>query len=622
MKPGGFTSPEQSYPAQLGRASSDGSGRFRLDAPRISSSSHDEFGAVALAPGFGAGWAKLDPGDNQPTADIALRPERVIQGRLFDLQGQPVPDVKLSVTAIRRALNKGEDVASRDRFEGPAFWWAHPDDLPGWPRPVVSDADGRFTLHGVGPGLRVFVNVHDPRFSSQSIEIDTDAASAAKPLGIALQSTRTITGRVTYADTGKPVPHARVTIGGFGQLQAGVGPGPVISETDAEGRFRANAGPGDRGGVTAAPPEGQSYLGAYKRVDWPKGAIAQTVNLTLPRGTMIRGKVTEQGSGQPIAGAVVFHFARRTPDEARVAWRGSQCETSADGSFELAAPSRPGYLIVRGPTEDYVLQEIGDNQFLYGKPGGVRTCAHAFVACNPGPAGENLDVQVALRRSTAVKGRILGPDGQPVQDAWMISRVNFNPQRGVMLSWYGAAHGNARNGRFELQGLDTDTEVPVHFLDPQHKMGATVRFSGKSAAGEPITVRLGPCGTATARLVDPEGKPIGGLSRQGLISMLVTPGPMGGDKAAKEGALLAEGGLLIEIDPINYRKGPVSDSLGQVVFPALIPAQAIASSTTRRPAIRPALRSARSSPSSPARPSTWAISGSRSPPLDSACRSP
>ncbi len=319
---------------------------------------------------------------------------------------------------------------------------------------------------------------------------------------------------------------------------------------------------------------------------------------------------------------MVVHIARRTPNEARGTGRGGPYETSADGSFELAAPSRPGYLIVRGPTEDYVLHEIGDNQLLEGKPGGVRTYAHAFIACNPKPAGEDLDVQVALRRGTKVKGRVLGPDGQPVQDTWMISRVNINSRRAVMLSWYSEEHGNARNGRFELHGLDDDTEVPVHFLDPQHKSGATVRFSGKSAAGEPITVRLGPCGTARARLVDPEGKPVGGLTRPGLIAMVVTPGPMRSDKEAKEGALLAEDGLLIEIDPINYRTGPVSDSQGRVVLPALIPAQAIASSTTRRPAIRPALRSARSSPSSPARRSTWAISGSRSPALDSACRSP
>ena len=37
-----------------------------------------------------------------------------------------------------------------------------------------------------------------------------------------------------------------------------------------------------------------------------------------------------------------------------------------------------------------------------------------------------------------------------------------------------------RDGRFEVHGLDPDAEVPVHFLDPKGKLGATVRLSGKS----------------------------------------------------------------------------------------------------------------------------------------------
>ena len=53
-----------------------------------------DFGAVAMAPGYGVGWVTLDPDDEQPTALISLRPEQVIHGRLFDVQGRPVPDVE------------------------------------------------------------------------------------------------------------------------------------------------------------------------------------------------------------------------------------------------------------------------------------------------------------------------------------------------------------------------------------------------------------------------------------------------------------------------------------------------------------------------------------------------
>ncbi len=605
---------ERAYPTEIGRATSDGSGRFRLDAPRTISSRHDEFGAVALAPGYGVGWADLAPDADQPAAEIALRPERVIQGRLFDLQGQPARDVKLSVSAIRRVLNKGPNVAFRENFEGPAFWWAHPDDLPGWPGPVTTGADGRFTLHGVGPGLRVFLSVHDPRFFNQGLEVDTGADLSAKPLSVALQPARTITGRVTYADTGKPAPHARVVVTGFDQLQLGVGARPFLAEADAEGRFRTNAGPGVRGAVSSYPPDGQPYLEAFQSIDWPKGAIAQAVDLALPRGAMIRGTVNEPGPGRPVAGAMVMYLAPRAPNDDRFA-RAGPVETAADGSFALAVPRRPGHLVVRGPDDDYVDQEIGYEQLFEGQKGGERTYAHAFLALDPKPGLEGPDVRVVLHRGVPVKGRVVGPDGKPVPDAWMIGRMTAGTPLGPMRLWTGNQHGIARNGRFQLHGLAPDSEVPVHFLDPKRKLGATAHASGKSASDEPIAVRLESCGTATARLVRPDGRPFassGGPTRTAIIAMVVTPGPMSSPKTRQEGALLADIGFLTGVDPINYEKFPTSDSQGRIVFPALIPARTTGSSTTRPSAMRPAPRSARSSPSSPARRSTWATSASRS----------
>jgi hypothetical protein len=129
-----------------------------------------------MAPGYGAGWIELDPDADAPATDITLRPEQVIRGRLFDLLGQPARDVKLSVMAIRRV--PAVPGAGDPREERLALRWAHPDDLAGWPSPAISGADGRFTLHGVGPGLRALLSVLDPRFISQVIEINTASVPA------------------------------------------------------------------------------------------------------------------------------------------------------------------------------------------------------------------------------------------------------------------------------------------------------------------------------------------------------------------------------------------------------------------------------------------------------------
>ncbi len=566
-------SAERSFAKQLGRASSDVSGRFRVDVARTSSSRHDGLGAVALAPGFGVAWVDLDPDDDQPPADITLRPEQVITGRLFDLQGQPAALVKLSVAAIRRVLPTASNPPF-ENFDGPAFAWTHLDVLPGWPSPAISGADGRFILHGVGPGLRVYLTLIDPRFASQLIEINTDAASTSQTLGFALKPGMTITGRVTYADTGKPVPHARVALNGVGYGN-GVRVPPTTTVADAEGRFSVNPPSIVPGYMIADPPDGQPYLGTSKSVDWPKGAIRHSIDIALPRGVMMRGKVAEKGSGRPISAAIVSYHPHRTANDGFFRAGGSRpVETVADGSFELPVLPRPGYLTVQAPDEDYILHELDEGLLISGRPGIQRVYAHAFVACDPKPDGDRkevADVKAVIQPGVTVKGQVVGPDGKPVVDSWMLSRIHLSPTHPLLRRWRGEYHGTARNGRFEFHGLDPDSEVPVSFFEPKRKLGATVHISGKLAGAKPIVVKLEPCGTASARLVGPGGKPLAGYQHPSLISMVVTPGEFNGVKSRIDRTTLADQDSLTNVDTINYAKAPAADGQGRIAFPALIP---------------------------------------------------
>ena len=88
------------HPATIGQARADAEGRFRIEAPRTSSRGIELFGSAAIAPGYGVGWAELDRDDDQPAADIQLRLEQVIQGRLFDLQGQPCQGVQVTMQSM------------------------------------------------------------------------------------------------------------------------------------------------------------------------------------------------------------------------------------------------------------------------------------------------------------------------------------------------------------------------------------------------------------------------------------------------------------------------------------------------------------------------------------------
>ena len=163
-----------------------------------------------------------------------------------------------------------------------------------------------------------------------------------------------------------------------------------------------------------------------------------------------------------------------------------------------------------------------------GRPGGDRWYAHAFIPCDLKPGTDSQEVNVVLRRGATVKARVVGPDGQPVRAARVLQPAPPRaaaPGRGG--SSRGRFHGDVHDGHYELHGLAPDAEVPVFFFDPKNKLGATARFSVKAAKDGPITVRLEPCGTAMARLVDPKGKPLAGYRDPYLISMIVTPGPDG-----------------------------------------------------------------------------------------------
>ena len=278
--------------------------------------------------------------------------------------------------------------------------------------------------------------------------------------------------------------------------------------------------PGDRPHVWAAAPDGQPYFNAGEHLAWPKGATEQSVDLALPRGVLIRGKVTEEGTGQPVADAMVNFAsvpdppagARIGPDESRWLVRVRR----------RAAPRPPV-----GPGPRRGLPAPGDQQrAVLARPGGRQA---AVCACLPplrpqaGRGDPGNPHHAAAGRHGPV--RLIGPDGQPARDVRVYSRAVLGPAPTPRSGVFPGPDEVARRGHFEVHGLDPETDVPVHFLQPDRKLGATVRVSGKMAAQGPVTVRLEPCGLAMARLVGPDGKPVTGQPRGVSVTMVVTPGP-------------------------------------------------------------------------------------------------
>jgi RNA polymerase sigma factor (sigma-70 family) len=530
----------------LKKATTDREGRFRLTVPR---QSRGETFLLAGKSGHAFGQQILKPAMRHQETTLALPAEQRFHGRLLDLQGQPAAGVKVAVTRI----------GDRDDLSlfGP------PDEVPLWPKPATSDADGRFSIAGLPRDQEVLLQVPgDERFAWQHLPLA--ANNGDKERTWTLSPARLLQGTVVGEDTGKPLAKARVNLG----------PAAINVRTDADGRFKVSLPAVDASRelpLRIYPAKGDPYLPVRQEITWPRGAIKHTVEVKVPRGVLVRGKVMEAGSDRPVAGAGIQFLPRETdnPNLRPAVLTGYQHVAASDstGCFEIVVLLGPGHLLVSGPGMDFIHEEIGSNVLATGKPGGARVYPDGYVKLDLAPKSEPKEVAITLRRGVTVEGRLLDPAGKPVAHARMVCRLLLSAVPAL-------SNVDVRDGVFALHGCDPEKEYPVMFLDSEHGWGANVVLAGNQAAGDPVTVRLSPCGRATARLVDADGKPLAGyLLRRVLLHVVITPGPTY-EEALGKGVLVADDDFAENLVSHKERadtRNLKTDAEGRFTYAGLIP---------------------------------------------------
>src|SRR5262249_8537813 len=224
-------------------------------------------------------------------------------------------------------------------------------------------------------------------YARQDVMLEPAGPSGDKEKTVALQPARIIEGRVLAADTGRPIPNAIVSASALIRNEYANGVFTHKFRADDQGRFVMNPIAGKIGYmkpdvegfvVGAFPTGGEPYLIQQDEVPWTKGAVKATHDIRLPRGVLIRGKVTEQGTGRPLPASSIQFIPTRSDDKILSGWQ-AIVASGDDGSFAIAAPPGKGHLFVYGPTADYILDMIGSNR-LYGQgPGGMRYRGHAII---------------------------------------------------------------------------------------------------------------------------------------------------------------------------------------------------------------------------------------------------
>src|SRR5207248_1382831 len=118
---------------------------------RLSSDQFHHAVLAASAPGSGLTCASFDPDAAKPEVAIRLEPEAPVKGRLIDLQGNAGAGVRVHVASL--------SIVNGAYLSEPA------DPTPVWPGSVTSDAEGRFTLRGIGRSCTARLMVRDDRYA-------------------------------------------------------------------------------------------------------------------------------------------------------------------------------------------------------------------------------------------------------------------------------------------------------------------------------------------------------------------------------------------------------------------------------------------------------------------------
>jgi hypothetical protein len=552
------------YEQVLGHTTADRQGRYHLSVRRIPPAQIYFLHVVASAAGHGLGWKKVPLVAVPPEMHIRLWPEQLVRGRLVNVQGQPAAGVQVTLCYARNPASKELDGFGLDK----------PQALTPWPKPVTTDARGRFVLRGLGRGQEFGLWIRDQRFGRQDLRellVRDD-----KEILRVLEPPQVVAGQLTYADSGKPVVGARVAVRAFVRRpnQSTWETGTATATTDGQGRYRLLSYPGNHVLVTAYPIAGTPYLEVGQEHGWPKEAVKQQVDLALPRGVVVWGKVTEAGSNKPVAGVRVDMLGRDTYGV-----------SAADGNYRLVVPPGQGNLLFRHSGSyiqrmifrNYVTGTITAEPVVYPKingqsaihilyPDGQRLRVVGWHPYNLKPTDRPVTVNMTLRRGATIQGRLVGPDGKPVLHARML--CDLAPCAGL----FQLNSVDVWDGRFTLTGCDPARKYPVLFVDPKHQWGALAHVAVGQADGKPRTVRLAPCGSAEIRFFKTPGQPLANyLVNANGAEVLLPPTTPKGPKGAKKRLLHPEHEGLRFFDPLHYRDEMRTDGQGRFPLKALIP---------------------------------------------------
>ncbi len=532
-------------------------GRFLILIPTASSvlpTSDPNYPCVmALAPGFGIGWVKkaFEPG---PSGEITLRlvPDGPpIEGRILDDQGRPVADAQVKVKAVWVADGSSftnwaakpkvrEDRNPLRDFLHLGFLWPlagsiGPDGkihrIPGpkhSPIETRTGADGRFRLTGLGGDRIVNLIASGPTIATTDFNVLTydgpeirniypqpnngvqtppvlTTIYHARNADLVAGPTRSIDGVIRDEESGQPIAGLMVQAGVVEKNLPFRIDNNVLDVTDAEGRYRLKG-----------MPRADSYTleiygiwdpltpyanASFKTPDQPNPGPIH-FDFTLRRAVVVRGRVTEKGTGKPVPGRFdIFVFADNpfTANFTDLRHVTITFRTDAEGRFQAFTLPGHGLLTFRADQLNYRSSvgaptipgyDLARNEIpIRGR--NIRAgIYHVLAEVNLDPKAEsvNLDLQVDPGRS--LKIHVIDPEGQPINGLTAEGTIAMGQNHPAEVA----------GSIVEVVGLDPSRPRRVTVFHQGRKLVGSVWLKGDEAG--PLTIKLQPWGTVVGRIID------------------------------------------------------------------------------------------------------------------------
>ncbi len=429
---------------------------------------------IAYKPGLGFDYfendrsGSLSPWSRPPArARLVLDGARTVRVRLVDSAGRPAPGVEVVTTMIRKKGKLGTI-----HFGVPST-------------NVRTDADGVATFGWLPAGLQDFVSFQSGShayFLPDSPTLVADKPEAELKARV-LRSTR-VSGKVTMPE-GSPAPGILVEARGWGGTRS---PAPHAARTRTA----------EDGSYSMELPSDHSYMIGVTDEEWAarsqgrvivREGVARTgIDLTLERGSVIRGRVTfdsdskpapgrsvkvvEQGAGIP-PGLLSDRFAGLEEDLVRYA------ETDEAGRYALRVG--PGTYTISGP----------NGPGRQGVPERLTILVGRDVE-------RDFTVPAEERPWKTVRGivRVRTAEGTPLAGARLVvaAAEGNGPD----------AHGDTdKQGRFEVPC--PAGKAIVYARNPEGSLAGYTVADDKD--DRDLTIVAGPATTARGRVVDENGKP-------------------------------------------------------------------------------------------------------------------